>query len=234
MKKLFPYAICNLLVFTEVRWKNSWPKKHARNDTVQRFSSTLFTRNSLVLSTLHELLRNKEPLDSAAENITLAPKVYIHICWKVCPLLGSNGSYSISLLHYHQSVSGMVQKLRQAATCTFYSTLVACTFIFRLAACIFLFRLDPVAKGKTNSKIEISDHINTMMYSKVTHRSFLLCGKNNHACFSQVKYVTESRRNNSIHLCQAYRPGTRLEGLQNKRITKLNTEGKLMKIRDKL
>ena len=30
MMKLIPYAIWNLLVFTEVREKNSWPKNRAR------------------------------------------------------------------------------------------------------------------------------------------------------------------------------------------------------------
>jgi len=48
------------------------------------------------------------------------------------------------------------------------------------------------------------------------------------------KYVTESRRDNSIHLFQLYRPETREEELQDKRTTKLNTERKLMKFRDRL
>ena len=102
----------------------------------------------------------------------------------------------------------------------------SCSVQFSLKACSVHFpslglrrvlsslgRLDPVAKEeKTRSKIELSDHINTMMYSKVSslikHRLVLSCRKTTYGCFLQVKYVTvinfitESRRNTSFHLCQ--------------------------------
>jgi len=48
------------------------------------------------------------------------------------------------------------------------------------------------------------------------------------------KYVTESRRDTSIHLFQSCRPGTREEELQDKRTTKMNTDRKWMKFRDRL
>ena len=53
----------------KIRGKNSSPKSHPRSETVQRFSTTPFARDSLVLHTLHDLLRSKEALSSLKYHI---------------------------------------------------------------------------------------------------------------------------------------------------------------------
>ena len=54
---------------TEISGKNSSPKNDARSETAQRFSPTPYARDSLVLHTLHDLLRNKEALSSLKYHI---------------------------------------------------------------------------------------------------------------------------------------------------------------------
>ena len=62
----------------------------------------------------------------------------------------------------------------------------------------------------------------------------LFCRKITHTCNLSVKYVTETRGNVSIHLCQPYRPGMGKEELQHKKNQTPEKEGKLVKTRDKL
>ena len=67
-----------------------------------------------------------------------------------------------------------------------------------------------------------------MMYNKVAS---LIKHTNHSYCVLLVKYVTESRRNISVHLFQSRRPGMG-EELQDRRINKLIAERKLIKTRE--
>ena len=105
LKQKFVERICDQRITREV-------------ETIQWFSPTLFARDSLVLHTLHDFLK-KERL-SAVRNVRFSPNFYLQIYCKVCPLLGSNGWYSISLLLHH-AVSGFVWKFQLAAVYSFHS-----------------------------------------------------------------------------------------------------------------
>ena len=92
-----------------------------------------------MVRTLHDLLRNKEALSSLKYHNS--PKFYLQIYCKVCPLLGSNGWYSISLLLHH-AVSGFVWKFQLAAVYSFHSLIIIIIiiiiFIMLLSEYIFL------------------------------------------------------------------------------------------------
>ena len=66
-----------------------------------------------------------------------------------------------------------------------------------------------------------------MMYNRVAtlikHTEIILIVSS----YLPVKYVTESRRNSSVHLFQSERPGMGEEELQDERINKLIAERKL-------
>ena len=132
-----------------------------------------FAYDSLVLYTLHDLLSSLKYIFSL--------KFYLQRYYKVCPLHGSNGWYSISSLLHH-AVSGFVWKFQLAAVYSFHS----------------LGLILSQKETKQKRRIEIWRHINKMMYNKV---ATLIKYTDHSYCvyYFPVKYVNESR-NISVHL----------------------------------
>ena len=145
MMKLHPCAISR----NKISWKEFVTKESQRSETAQPgFSPTPFARNSLVLRTLHDLLRNKEALSS------LKYQIFTKILFT--DLLQSLSSSWLKWLVLDQfTVTSCSQRIRLGIPTN-------CSVLFSLV------RLDPVTKEeKTKGKIEIWDHIYKMMYNKV-------------------------------------------------------------------
>ena len=94
----------------------------------------------------------------------------------------------------------------------------------------FLFRLDPVTKEeKTKGKLKYDITLTkwcTIRWPLLSNTQISLIVH----YYLPVKYVTESRRNISVHLFQSHRPGTGKEELHDERINKLIAERKLRQV----
>ena len=137
MTKLIPYENRNLC---RSSWKASWPRNHARSETVQRFFPTPFLHYPLVLHTWHDLLRNKETPCSL--------KYHMFILILFTDLFQSLSSSWLKWLVLDQfTATSCSQRIRLEIP-------TSCSVLFSL------FRLDP---ERPKSNIRIWDHVNNMM-----------------------------------------------------------------------